>query len=68
MEYTRYELKEEEIETRISDAKIEGEKIGVEKGERRKAIEMARNALALGLPIEQIAKISGLSSEEIEQL
>ena len=40
LEYTRYELKEEEIETRISDAKIEGEKIGIEKGrteERAKA-------------------------------
>ena len=75
LEYTRYELKEEEIDTRIYDAKIEGEKIGIEKGraeERAKAEaekkESARKALAIGLTVEQVASITGLSIEEIDKL
>ena len=75
LEYTRYELKEEEIETRVSDAKIEGEKIGIEKGrteERAKADEekreMALGMLSAGLSFEQVSKISGLSIEELKNL
>ena len=75
LEYTRYELKEEEIETQVSDAKIEGEKIGIEKGrteERAKADEekreMALGMLSAGLSFEQVSKISGLSIEELKNL
>ena len=49
-----------------------GEKIGIEKGkaegEKKAKIETARNALALGLPIDQASKISGLSIEEIKAI
>jgi predicted transposase/invertase (TIGR01784 family) len=44
--------------------RIEGEKIG----ERRKAIETAKNLLKIGLSAEQIAQATGLSIEEIQAL
>ena len=50
----------------------EGIKEGVEKGkaegERKKAIETAKNLLKMGLPIEQVAQATGLSVEEISEL
>ena len=39
-----------------------------EKGEKDARTEVAKNALALGLSIEQVSKISGLSVEEISKL
>lgn len=38
------------------------------KGKEEGKAEMARNLKAMGFPIEAIAKASGLSIEEIEQL
>ena len=45
-----------------------GEKIGLEKGEIKKAIEIAKNAIAMDLKNEDISKITGLSVKEIENL
>ena len=45
-----------------------GEKIGLEKGETKKAIEIAKNAIAMDLKNEDISKITGLSVKEIENL
>ena len=45
-----------------------GEKIGLEKGETKKAIEIAKNAIDHGLKNEDISKITGLSVKEIENL
>ena len=42
----------------------QGEKIGVKKGKQ----EMARNMLKEGLDINLIAKISGLTIDEIQEL
>jgi predicted transposase/invertase (TIGR01784 family) len=42
--------------------------VGEAKGERKKAIEVARNALAEGFPVSVIAKLTGLSEEEIAAL
>ena len=39
-----------------------------QKGEKKKAKEIARNLKTMGLSNEQIAKGTGLSSEEIEHL
>ncbi len=68
LEYTRYELKEEEIEMRIFDAKIEGriegEKIGIEKNK----IEVTKKMLAKGMDINDVSELSGLSIEEIKRL
>ena len=44
------------------------EKRGKEEGKAEGKAEMARNLKAMGVPIETIAKASGLSIEEIEQL
>ena len=41
---------------------------GIEQGERKKAIEVAKNAKSIGLSCEQIIKLTGLSKEEIESL
>ena len=41
---------------------------GEERGEMKKAIETAKNFLAMGLPVEQISKGTGLSVEEIEKI
>lgn len=60
----------------IKKAKKEGEKKGIAQGITQgraegaytKAFETARNCLSLNLPVETIAKITGLSIEEIERL
>lgn len=41
---------------------------GMKEGERKKAIETATEFKKMGLPIEDIAKGTGLSIEEIEKL
>ena len=49
-----------------------GEQIGLEKGkkngEKKKAIEIAKNAIGHGWENEDISKITGLSVKEIENL
>lgn len=47
---------------------IEGQEKGIEKGEYKKAIEIAIELLKEKLPISFIAKTTKLSVEEIEQL
>jgi predicted transposase/invertase (TIGR01784 family) len=55
----------------VQKAKAEGEQLGAEK-ERRKAkaekIESAKMALSMGLSVEQVSKITGLSIEEVKKL
>jgi len=46
----------------------EGEAIGMEKGETRANIEIARNMKTDGVDPKVIAKYSGLSPDEIERL
>src|SRR5690606_14656056 len=52
----------------IAYAKKQGIAQGIAEGERKKAIEMAREMKKDGLPVEQIAKFTKLSIEEIEKL
>jgi len=51
---------------------VEGEKVGLEKGlvegEKKAKIESARKMLIDGLPIDMVAKYSGLSLEEVEDV
>ena len=42
--------------------------IGRKEGEKNKALEIARNLKAAGMPAEQIASITGLTADEIEKL
>ena len=41
---------------------------GAAKGERNKAIEIAKNLLGMGMSIDNIMKATGLSQEEIAKL
>jgi predicted transposase/invertase (TIGR01784 family) len=52
----------------MEKGKAEGIVEGIEKGEKLKAIEIAKNAKTLGLPIEQIQHLTNLSTKEIEKL
>ena len=56
----------------IADAKFEGmeegEKIGIEKGEKNAKVEAARKMLHDGLSIELAAKYSGISIEDVSNL
>ncbi len=47
---------------------IEGEDKGIKKGEMKKAIAIAKNLMKESLPIELIAKATGLTKKEIEKL
>ena len=55
----------------VQKAKAEGEQLGAER-EREKAkvekIESAKTALSMGLTVDQVAKITGLSIEEVRKL
>ncbi len=46
----------------------EGEKKGREEGRKEQAYEIARNLMAIHLPIESIVKVTGLSDDEIASL
>jgi predicted transposase/invertase (TIGR01784 family) len=52
----------------LGHARREGERKGMLKGERKSALAIARNALELSIPIDDIIKITGLSRKEIEVL
>ena len=41
---------------------------GISQGSQQKAIETAKNLLSMSLPIENIAKATGLSLKEIQAL
>lgn len=45
-----------------------GEERGIEKGEHKRAIMVAKQLFKLNMPLEQIAQISGLSVKELEGL
>ena len=72
LEYYRYQQKEEEIQTRIHDAHKDGLKKGKEEGiaegEKNAKVEAAKNFLAMGLSIDQVAKGTGLSVSDIQKL
>ena len=46
----------------------EATEAGIEKGSQGKALEIAKNMLNAKMDLDSIAKITGLSMEEIEKL
>ncbi|MDR0677820.1 MAG: Rpn family recombination-promoting nuclease/putative transposase [Holosporaceae bacterium] len=76
LDYERYEMKQDEIDTIKCDAQKKGKAEGIAIGEERGKVEgalkakteTALNALAMGLSIEQISKLTGLSEDEIKKL
>jgi predicted transposase/invertase (TIGR01784 family) len=56
------------VDTSFEEGKIEGKLEGLEEGIQKGKVEMVLQMLQAGLPVEQIAQISGLSAEEINKL
>ena len=73
---TRTELREYEdslkafrdLRNTLDNAKQEGRAEGRAEGEKDKAIEIAKNLLEMGMPIDAIMKATGLSSEEVRNI
>ena len=55
-------------ETQFSAGVERGKSLGLAEGSRQKALETARNLLVIGLSIENIAKATGLTVQEVETL
>ena len=53
---------------KYNEGLAEGEKIGIEKGEKIAKVESAKRFLAMGLSLEQIAQGTGLSIEDVSNL
>lgn len=52
----------------LNTAKEDAERIGLEKGLAEAQMEMARKMLAAGMPVEQIAEITGLAVEQLHAM
>ena len=66
-----YEMRAKTLRDKISalnEAERKGIKKGIEKGEKNKAIEIAKSLIDLGLDKESIAKSTGLDLCEVEKL
>lgn len=59
---------EQEIRLQARYAYDDGKAEGISQGARVKAVETAKSAIAMGLSVEQIVKLTGLSEEEIDKL
>ena len=62
------QAKAEEAQAKAAEAKAEGRAEGIEEGERRTQIETAKRMLEDDFSTELIAKFTGLSIDEIENL
>ncbi len=56
------------MDTAVEEAEEKGREQGREEGKNSKAIEIAKKALQQGLSVEMIAKLTGLSAQEINKL
>ena len=63
--YEKHQVYLTGIEMMKEEALSDGIKQGIEQGAREKAIETAKNALAMNLDINAICKLSGLTEEEV---
>ena len=56
------------LDDRYQKGKEEGRAEGRAEGMSQRSLEIARNLLSLGLPVDQITQATGLTEEEIELL
>ena len=56
------------VDTAKGEGIAEGMEKGMKQGMKQRSLEIARNLLSLGLPIDQITQATGLTEEEIELL
>ena len=72
VKFTTWITEEEDAEkvtnTLISNAKKDGETIGLKKGERNKTIEIAKSLIKQNIDVNIISSATGLSIEEIKKL
>ena len=66
--FDHLEMAEEKYKNTIYAALLEGEERGEARGEKSKAIAIARNLLEAGMPIVDISRLTGLTEDEIRQL
>ena len=66
--YTKIMTTEIDIRERLKEGMEESMKKGMEKGGHDKALEIAKNMIAEGMPLETISRITGLTAQEIEVL
>ncbi|MDR2068053.1 MAG: Rpn family recombination-promoting nuclease/putative transposase [Holosporaceae bacterium] len=66
LEYERYEMKQDEIATSLSDAEARGRAKGREEGKLKGKREMALELLLAGVDPDIVVRTSGLSPDEIE--
>ena len=57
-----------ELEFALEKGFLQGEEVGLQKGEKRKALQNARNALAKGLSHQLVHEITGVDMETIAGL
>lgn len=70
-ERERYRIREKIMMDEISaleNAEQKGIEHGIEEGEKRKSIEIARNAIKTGLDIKTISTLTGLTVDEVDRL
>ena len=68
-DYMAWGLAEFDAEQRGKKAGYgEGLSDGISQGAHEKAIETAKNALSMNIPLEQIVKLTGLSADVIQSL
>ena len=61
-------ISETQFSAGVERGLAEGKSLGLAEGSRQKALETAHNLLVIGLSIENIAKATGLTVQEVETL
>ena len=64
------DLRQRDENNRISEktvAEEKGKAEGLAEGENKKAVEVAKNLLKMGLNIEQVSEATGLSPDEVKK-
>ena len=68
MECEREFAEQAGYERGIQDGMVKGMVNGMEKGREEALLQTAKNLLALGIPLDNVAKATGLSEEQSRQL
>jgi predicted transposase/invertase (TIGR01784 family) len=66
--YDYFLMREQDERGRVELAERRAEEKGIEEGEKRKTIEIAKNALKKGLSIFDTSELTGLSVEDVKKL
>ena len=56
------------VNTSREEGFFEGQEVGFSKGERAKALEIAKSLKAKGIPIKEISELTGLPIDDLEEI